>query len=290
MKYSDGIENTELSQGEEIIRTRSGEWYSLSKKDLVILINDTVQVMQKYIKKGDIVGLFLDFDNANLNSIIMYYVCIKCGAAIVRCGISDLERQLPISHDILLDILICTAAELPYIAKRVKHKKCYSINSIERMEGAELQTGLNMFEMFDIPGLLIFDCGGIACPGYDIMGYDNAEKEICLSSKRNLQFFHIDKYFIKVPIVCDKNENNKRDAAMSFISMQIKLKLFAVLNGKIDNNGNILLTSIGMVELLVQIEEEFCISIPLEKISNHSFENVQYLAELILSTILENKE
>ena len=288
MKYVDEIE--EYVQCEEIIKTRSGEWYSLSKRDLVILINDTVQVMRKYITKGDIVGLFLDFDNANLNSIVLYHACIICGATIIRCGISDLERQLPISRAISLDILICTAAELQYITKRVKHKRSYTISSIECMEEESLQTELNIFELFDIPGLFIIDCGDIICPGYDIIEYDNVEKAICLSSKRSLQFFQIEKYFIHVPTVWEKNEVNKRNAVISFIIMQIKSRLFEVLNGKIDDSGNILLTSIGMVELLVRIEEEFRISIPLEKISNHSFEKVQNLSELILSTILENKK
>lgn len=291
MKYLDGIEeHAQLSKCEEIIKTRSGEWYSVSKKDMATLINDAAQVMRKYITKGDIVGLFLDFDNANLNSIILPHACIICGATIIRCGISDLDRQLPISSGISLDILICTTTVLRYIEKRVRYKKCYTLNSIENIEKQPLKAGLNMFELFDIPGLLIFDGGDIVCPGYDIIEYNHGEKEICLRSKKGMQFFNIEEYFIKIPIVYKKSEVNGRNTVISFISMQIKSRIFSIINGKIDDSGNIMLTSIGMVELLVRIEEEFCISIPLEKISNHSFEKVQYLSELILSTILENKK
>jgi len=61
-----------------------------------------------------------------------------------------------------------------------------------------------------------------------------------------------------------------------------------VLNGKVDCQENIDLNSIGMVELLVRLEEEFGIPIPIEKISKSSFENLTFLAELVYATVMEN--
>lgn len=291
MEYLNEIEeHTQLVKCEEMIKTRSGEWYSLSKKDMIILINDVAEIMRNHITEGDIVGLFLDFDNANLNSIILYHACILCGGTVIRCGISDIDRQLPISCDISLDILICTAQELRYIEKRVKYRKHYIVNSIENIEHQLPLVEASVFELFDIPGLLIFDHGAIVCPGYDIIEYNAVEGTICLKSKNSIRSFCIEKYFINVPMVCGMCDVSARNAVMSFISMQIELRLFTVLNGKIDDAGNITLDSIGMVELLVRIEEEFCISIPLEKVSNYSFTNVKHLAELILSTLQENKK
>lgn len=291
MEYLNGLEDhTQLAKCEEMIKTHSGEWYNLSKHDMVILINDVAEIMRNHITEGDIVGLFLDFDNANLNSIILYRACILCGATVIRCGISDIDRQLPISCDISLDILICTAQELRYIEKRVKYRKHYIVNSIENIENQLLTSEIRIFELFDIPGLLIFDQGTVVCPGYDIIEYNTEEEAICLDSKNSIQSFSIEKYFINAPMVCNIGNFSTRNAVMSFVSMQIELRLFTVLNGKSDAAGNITLDSIGMVELLVRIEEEFCISIPLEKVSNYSFSNIQYLAELILSTLLENKK
>lgn len=291
MEYLNEIEEqTQLVKCEEMIKTRSGEWYSLSKKDMVILINDAAEIMRNHITEGDIVGLFLDFDNANLNSIILYHACILCGGTVIRCGISDIDRQLPISCDISLDILICTAQELRYIEKRVKYRKHYIVNSIENFKHQLPPVEVSVFELFDIPGLLIFDHGAIVCPGYDIIEYNAVEGTICLKSKNSIRSFYIEKYFINVPMVCGMCDVSARNAVMSFISMQIELRLFTILNGKIYDAGNITLDSIGMVELLVRIEEEFCISIPLEKVSNYSFTNVKHLAELILSTLQENKK
>lgn len=46
MEHLNGLEeHTQLAKREEMIKTRSGEWYNLSKHDMVILINDVVEIM-----------------------------------------------------------------------------------------------------------------------------------------------------------------------------------------------------------------------------------------------------
>ena len=62
------------------------------------------------------------------------------------------------------------------------------------------------------------------------------------------------------------------------------------LNGKVNDDNSIELSSIGQVELLVKIEEEFEISLEIENISIDKFEHVDLLTKLIFNTIMVNAD
>jgi acyl carrier protein len=273
----------------EIIKTRSGEWYSLSQKDMEMFIKGTKQILQKHIFQGNTIGLFLDLDNASFNSIILYQACIACGATVIRCGISDFDRQLPVKNDIRLDLLICTPSTYRYISNKLKYDMCILINPFESIEGQPLPLdGLYIYEFFDIPGLIISDSRSLICPGYTIREYNDSEKSLCIQTIKDIEGFNIANYYLNISLPADHADELSPDLVHNYIKLQIKIILKEVLNGKIDCQENINLTSIGMVELLVRLEEEFGILIPMEKISISSFENLAFLSELIYSTVMEN--
>jgi len=273
----------------ETIKTCSGECYSVSQTDIAIFIKESRQVLQKHINHGKIVGLFLDLDNAHFNSLILYQTCVACGASVIRCGISDLDRQLPIKNSIMLDLLICTQSAFKHIVSKVKYDKCILVNHFESVEGQLLPSNvLEIYEFFNIPGFLISNFGSLLCPGYTIGEYNDEEKSIYIKTNKEIEGFEISDYYLNLSLPALSVEEQSSDIVYDYIKLQIKTMLKEVLNGKVDCQENINLNSIGMVELLVKLEEEFEISIPMEKISKTSFKNLTLLSDLLYSTITEN--
>ena len=272
----------------EYIRTQSGAWYSVSENDMEHFVRDTKNVLQKYINNGSTVGLFIDLDDANLNSMIIYKACKSCGAATIRCGVSDLDRQLQVMNNIFLDVLICTCTAYKYLKNKVKHDMVIIVESITKYYNrSSYQDTIRIYEYFDIPGFAIMEAEQLHCPGYDV---NIKEDKITLNAPSYAEEYSISNYVLET----QRQETLTgrvmiTDYAHAFIMMQIQMILRELLNGKIDALGNITLNSIGMVELLVFIEEKFDISIELEKINKNSFENLFFLSDLIYNTLKEGE-
>ena len=274
------------SQGMEEVKTRSGKWYSLSNNDIQCYINDTIVVLREYISQKETIGLFIDFDSANLNSIILYHACIACGGTVIRCSISDLERQLPIINGASLDIIISSSHKEQYLRSKLEYKRCFLIDSIECETQKSTKCDLYIQEFYDIPGMLFYNSDRIICPGYDVEIIDE-NNSICINTKKSMQFIRVDKYIIDGVNAIHATEQNGNSIIKNFISLQIRIILSEFINGVIAEDDIISLNSISMVELLIRTEEEFGISIPLEKVSKDSFSKIKNIEELILSTILE---
>ncbi len=275
----------------EHIRTRSGEWYSILQKDMAIFVKESKYILKNYLNYGDTVGFFLDLNNADFISIILYQTCIDCGASVIRCGISEADKQLPVKNDILLDLLICTQSTFRYISNKVKYKNSILINSIENIEGQAFSAeGLNIYEFFNIPGFLILlDTKRIICPGY-VISENKSEKSISIETVREMKGFKVSDYYLDLFFPMSYKEGQLLEIIYNYINLQIEVMLKKNVNGKIDCQGNLNLDSISMVEFLVQLEEEFEISIPIEKISKSSFKNLISLSELIYSVIMESPQ
>lgn len=272
----------------EHIRTQSGAWYYLSENDIEHFVRDAKKIFQKQINSNSIVGLFIDLDNANLNSMIIYRACNLCGATIIRCGISDLDRQLQVMKDVFLDVLICTDASYKYICDKVNHSKVIIVDSITKYnKQPSYQETMYIYEYFDIPGFALIQSGEIYSPGYDVV---EEEGEIILNSSIYIEEFNISNYILTTQ--CQENalkKELKNDFAHTFIMIQSRIILGELLDGKIDNSGNITLNSIGMVELLILIEEKFDIIIELDKIKKNSFDNLKFLADLVYNALKESE-
>lgn len=274
----------------EIVRTYSGEWYYVSPKDIAIFTKDTKNILKNYILPGNMVGLFLELDNANFNSIIIYQACIACGASVIRCGISDLNRQLPVQCDITLDWLICTNATFKYIKNKLKYNKCILVNTLESIdEQLPSSECFCIYEFFDIPGFAILNYGLGSCPGYVVSKKNNSDNSVNIQTVSEIDGFKIADYSLKLPPQVLVSTHAILDIVHDYIEMQIKIMLKESLNGRIDSEGNIELTSIGKIELLIRLEEEFGISISIDKVCINSFERIFYLADLIYSIVMEDK-
>lgn len=284
------IGETSLAINMEMIKTRSGEWYSVSQNDIGVFVAETKRILQRHIVSGNIIGLFLDLDNAHFGSMILYHACAACGASVIRCGISDFKRQLPIKNDMDLDLLICTKTVQKYIINKVKYKKCILVDYIENIEGQlSPYDELDIYELFNIPGFIVKDSETIFCPGYTISECHDLENAICINSCKEIEGFEVYDYHLNLSFLPTFISEQSLDIVHSYIKLQIRIMMKDILNGKIDCKENINLNSIGMVELLVRIEEEFGISIPMEEISKTRFENLISVSDLVYSTIMENQ-
>ncbi|MCL2050350.1 MAG: acyl carrier protein [Lachnospiraceae bacterium] len=284
VEINEGCKNRNI----EIVKIRSGKWYPLYQRDMAIFIAETKQILSQYICHGTKVGLFLDLDDAHFTSIVLYQACIASGAAVFRCGITDIERQWPIKNEIMLDILICTSSAFKYVESRLKYKNYILLDNIENIEGQRVAADeLVIYDLFSIPGFIISYPQNIICPGYIIEFPDEYEKAILLSSKKEIEGFSVSDYRIDLFIDNIFRIEQLSEPARDYIKLQVEIVLKELLDGKIDCQENIALNSIGMIELLIKLEEEFGISIPIEKIDKSSFEKISLLSDLIYSTVME---
>ena len=269
----------------EYIKTPSGEWYNVYDKDVEYFVRSVKKVLGNYVTKDMVVGLFINFDYANFTAMLIYRACISCGAAVIRCGLSDLDRQLLLLNSQKIDVLICSKATYRSIENRINYEYVIFIEPITNLTSlSDDDNMLKIYELFDIPGVVLCDQNKLYFPGYTV-----SEPELStINSSPFIEGYSVSNYnigFLKIFSIdtCEV----KMDKTHSFIMMQIPFVLRELLCGKIDDNGNISLSSLGMVELLCELEERFDISVSLESIKNNSFENIFLLSKLILDTVKE---
>lgn len=279
--------DSSLVKGKELVKSQSGKWYSLSENDIAIFVAETAKSLQPFIASGETVGLFLDLDNAQFISIVIYNACILCGANVIRCGISDLERQLPVKNNIGVDWMISTSTINKYVGNRITYRNkiiidrtaVFSINNINSDEPV-------IYELYDVPGLIVLSNNDIYCPGYDIV---QDKKSIVLKKKSSIENTEFSKTRLEGIQIKRSRKLHNNKLITNFIKLYIGIMVKKSLNGEINDDGSIILNSIGLVELLVKIEEEFGISFAIENVSLEKFENIELLSELILTELMEKQ-
>ena len=283
------MDNTEffLSGGIELVKCQSGRWLSLSQNDIAVFVADTAKIFRSFILKGETVGLFLDLDNAQFISLVLYHACILCEANVIRCGISDFDRQLPVKNGIHLDWLISTGSVYKYIAGRIRHRNHIVImrSAVSGLSGTTQKEPI-IYELYDMPGFVIASNKDISCPGYnivDLAGKTVLRKKDCVESK---EISEIELGYIKN--FC-KTKSDAREFITDFLKLHVKNFVKEKLNGKVNDDESIVMSSIGQVELMVKIEEEFGISFYIENISLDKFETIDGLVQLIFITLQENQ-
>lgn len=272
--------------GIEMIKCQSGKWFAFSRHDLEVFITDTKTVVGKHILAEEKVGLFLDLDNANFLSLVLYSACINCGSTVIRCGISDLERQLPFQNDILLDWIICTDIVYRHIKNKIAHKKCILVHNDINADIAVIDSGnINVFEFYDMPNFIIKANSDFIIPGYDIQTMEN---HMLIKKRNSIENNQLPDTIIENLLHIQKSDLVENGAVIDYIRLNVNELVKVQLCGEITKDDNsIILNSIGMVELLVKVEEEFGIMFPIERITREIFENSTLLSELIFTIMLE---
>lgn len=242
------------------------------------MTNRTIKGLCRQIGTGTKVGLFLNLDSLQLMPLIIYNALLECGASVVRCGLSDIERQLTIFGDDEFDFVIATQASWEYLRDRVKYREIILIRS--EVDSIPPENHLCIFELYDIPGFLIWKNDSVNCPGYIVK---NERGYIILATDSSIEGFHIEKYRTNKPYQC--NKKNHLDIILSFIHSQVVFffnRLCKFTEGSLD--------SLGMVELLIKLEEEFEINIPLSKVQRNELADVDSMTKFIYAILMENND
>lgn len=270
--------------GIEPVKSCSGAWYDFSKHDLEIFISDTKNLLKNYISPDEKIALFLDLDNARFLSIVIYQACIACGAIVIRCGISDFDRQLPIQNNISADWIVCSNTLYKHIKNKINHKKKMMIfNEVEFDTKHTNNSDIDIFELYNLPIFIVRTGFKVLIPGYV---KSNAEKQAFIKNK-GIENTQLPKEICHKSIVDEGIIVNDISVTVNFIKLYVDVFIQEHFNGYVNQiDDSIIINSIGMIELIVKIEEEFGIILPIEKLSKEQIENSRLLSELILSIIV----
>lgn len=275
--------------GYEMIQVGSGHHYKLLTSDISYYTLKAKEILSKYIKEKDKIAFFLSLDQMNFSQLIIYNACIECGATVMRCTISEMERQIPINHDISVDYIIIGSKSLKYIREKVQFDKCIFFETMHSFQCIDegLEQVVTIYDLFDIPGFLIVDDKkNVYCPGYVIKQFDLNRLTISTCKE-------VDSFFIK-DMEIDINDDvcipGRKDSNMlrtrDFINTQLRFLLGNKFNMRSDEN-DLILDSLGMIELLVFMEDEFEIVIPIDSVNKTDFKKLDQLSFLVSNLLLE---
>lgn len=272
--------------GIEITKCQSGEWFAFSQHDLEIFIADTKTIIGKYMSADDKIGLFLDLDNACFLSLILYSACIDCGSTVIRCGISDLDRQFPLQSEIDLDWIISTDIVYRHIKDRIRHKKRILVYSVINVDSKLFSTDeISVFELYDVPVFIIKTGTDIIIPGYYIR---TQESHMVIKKKANIENYNLPDIIKDNLFHIDNPKMTYYESIIEFVSLNVNELLKEYFRGEaFEDDSSMIMNSIGLIELLVKIEEEFGIIFPIERVTSDIFRSSKLLSEIIFSIILE---
>lgn len=283
------MDNRHLLNDFEMIQVGSGSHYKVLNSDLSFFTIQTTVILRRFINKETIIAFFLPIDQMNFSQLVIYNACIELGAAMIRCTVSDIERQIPVSHNIKADYIIIERNCLKYIKDTVQFDRCIffeDINSSHPIEFTDEHI-LTIYDFYNIPGFLIIDKeNNVYCPGYKLKEYDTNRLTVTIC--KHIGGFYVKDMEINIGayIRMQKENNDKILSSINYINTQIKFLFKNQLNIKIDKN-NIILDSLGMIELLVYIENEFGITVPIDRIKKSDFMKLDQLTLLVSNLALE---
>lgn len=272
--------------GLEITKCQSGEWFAFSQHDLEVFIADTKTIIGKYISADDKIALFLDLDNAYFLSLILYSACIDCGSTVIRCGISDLDRQFPLQSEIDVDWIISTDIVYRHIKDKIRHKKRILVYSVINVESKLISTDeIRVFELYNVPVFIIKTESNMIIPGYNI---ESEENHMVIKKKTNIEDVNLPDIVKDNLLHIDNPKMTYNESVIEFVSLNVNELLKEYFSNEVfDGDSSMIMNSIGLIELLVKIEEEFGIIFPIERVSSDIFKSSKLLSEIIFSIILE---
>lgn len=271
------------TQSWEMVITRSGKYYRLTSADIALMSNEASRFFCSYITPGTSVGLFLNLDNLQLTSLFIYNALIYCGASVVRCGFSDLDRQIQMIGNRKLDYVITSASSMKYLADKIQyHSKFIVVNEDDAISSDNDADTQIIWELYDAPGIILEDKNTLICPGYSITKNEK-EAVFNLSTLSEIQGFTIKDYRIRF-FEHPSGSLEDVDPVASFIKTQVAFILNK--NGSFPRSDGTL-DSLGMVELLMTIEDEFKISISFEDVESNDLATITSLTKLLCPILTE---
>ncbi len=301
------IKLLETNQVAEMIETPSRELYPLSYADIELFTVKLSKYLAKYIHAKSVIGLFLPLGNSRLLPMVIYRSCIEYGATVLRFGNTNIERQLWLINNFEMDIIVSNPGIWRLIKDKNKQKgkcdwfACLTLGKDKKWyDEEELKDAKKIFaELYNAPAFLIqnanesFNCPGYICeviPQNGCKSEDIKSGQLVITSE-NIQGFSINSFNTTINAFKIKGSVNQEfyiDFQRQYKEMNDKIlqnRLKKVLQGFNINcdmdKKQIGLNSLGMVELLVALEEEFSFSVNIEEINVNDFIAYDSILEFI---------
>ncbi len=295
-----------LEEVSEIIHTKSDELFPLTRGDIDFLTKELKAALQDIIFSGSTVSMFLSLGEGFL-SMLLYQGLIECGATVFRYGTRNLKRQLEFFDVTKTDFMIATPSLWRYIkninlnVENIQWLAYFPLNQSSFKENQKLicKADRILMEHDKIPAYFIQDRNGLfRCPGYSCSISRNEEreetKELILSTKQ-ITGFYLKDYPTGLNVEIQTDISEKEDYlffikdVISTNKISLKEKISNILKrNRITVVGQSLeLDSLGMVELLVMLEEEFDFTVDVEEICYADFETIDKLVSFIKRKLIK---
>ena len=299
-----------IQQADEIIKTLSGQTYPLTAADIEKFVAELSRNLAQCIKPNSVVGLFLPLGNLCLLPLLIYRVCIDCGAVVLRFGNTQIERQLWILNNFDVDIIIAPPSIWRLIAlnSKVKYDWFAYLTLGEEQKGFdknELMNAKRIFiELYHVPAFLIqnedksYECPCYSCEiltessvrvngnmGQLVITYNNIGGFNINSFHTGINVIPIEgrqEFYIDLYKECMDIDDDKLHSRIKKIMRRHNIKIEE--NEKLNN-----LDSLGIVELLVALEEEFSFRVNIDEINKGDFLNYNSILRFVTKKLNETK-
>ena len=283
---------------------QSGKLFSLTDKDMDLMVSDMQNILSDWIVPGEKIGFFLPLTGSFLLPLLLYRTCVERGATVLRYGCSNLERQFELLDITEIDKIISTPTLWKHIkdilgeTKEVPWLCCHMGTDVDcfSVESLKDNTARIVIEHSEIPMYLIQNKDGLfSCPGYEMqINGENSEGELYVGTGLFEGFsvwnFPTGIIVARAAPACPGVEVkhsfsivdiNKSDTGFPPIRTRI-MKILKKYNKGSSMEGSFLeFDSLGIVELLVLLEEEFSFRVKVDEINRSEFLSVDSIVDFV---------
>lgn len=290
-----------LEDAGEIVHTRTGEIYPFTEGDIKNMIEKLKITLADVIYPGCTVSMFLSLEEGFI-PILLYHYLIEGGATVFRYGVRNLERQIQLFDVSKTDVIIAAPSLWRYIKSihpEVENLTWIAYISLNRSSVISNdilpQADRIVIEHDMVPAFFIQRGDGLfSCPGYLCTGLETPSKDMdnritqeLLISTDDIEGFYFDRFKTGMAAEMIKDSLSNDSLLIKGILQADQDTIYGSIKKLLQRhqisyeNDSLELDSLGMVELLVLLEEEFSFTVEVDEIKRSDFETIDSLISFI---------
>lgn len=286
--------NMRTNEAINIIQTASGAYFYLSNEEIEKVADDLFSKLEHVGTTGKNIACFFDLGSSKLLPLLLYKTFISLENTVMRFDVNNLKRQMELMKRLDIDIIVSYEHIKYYLEnnsvfdKAVKWVTIRNENSENIFQENKDDVLVSLIEKNDMP-MYLLDIGNrkIKVPGFKIAFKDETEKSYIVESEI-LKGFKIHKFNLPFDFkLCTDDTielvGNKQQ------EKDLKSRIREIINENqrvsIGNDNEIILNSLGLVELIVKLEQEFSFRVSIEDISRNDFLTLDTIENFILKRI-----
>ena len=305
------VKKITLDKAAELVQSSKKSVFPLTDLDIESFTNIVASILSEKVSAGTTVGLFLPLVNMQLVPLVLYNACIRCGAKVMRFGVNNLERQIWLFERYKTDIVFSPRAiwqklqSVWAMQSQVNWIPCLNVQDIEQAVVCDndLEKKISFVSHHDIPMFFVGNGNGLySCPGYkcEILSEDGSllnlgKRGRLVVTTRNIEGFSLERYptNLTASIECETNNeqllhisfNNKIEHDMELIRSKVTDLIKRYKESCITEEGKVSLDSVGIVELLVALEEKFSFAAGIDEINQTIFLSIDSISLYIANQL-----